>query len=85
LVSTFSSPVSTSDGFTVNLTNYDEAFTYSLKTSRGRVTSGSATGALLPITVTGLSAGQSATVTVTTTRSGHPAGRSSITGSATSP
>jgi len=62
--------------FTVQVTNYDAAFTYTVSTTAGQATINS-TGL---VTVTGLSVDQSATVTVTTTRVGYAAGSASVTG-----
>ena len=80
LTPSFGSPSSQTSGFTVQITNYDSAYTWSQETSRGSVTRNS--DGLL--TVTGLSAGQSATVTVTTTRSGYSEASSTVTGQASS-
>jgi len=74
----FGTPSSQSGGFTVQISNYDSAFSWSQTTSRGSVTRNSS-GLL---TVSGLSAGQSATVTVTTTRSGYSDGSNTVTGQA---
>ena len=80
LTPNFGSPSSRTNGFTVQITNYDSAYTWSQTTSRGSVTRNSS-GLL---TVSGLSAGQSATVTVTTTRSGYSDGSNTVTGQASS-
>lgn len=79
---TFSTPVGTADGFTVDVTNYDAAWTWDLGTSAGSVVAGSPVGTTLPLTVTGLSAGAGATVTVTTTRSGWQSGTATVDGTA---
>ena len=84
LVPTFSSPMASGSGFTVNVTNYDASFAWSVISSAGSVTRGTPTGSTLPITVSGLSSGGSATVTVTTTRSGYSSGAGSIAGTAPS-
>ena len=83
LTPAFSAPSSSSSGFTVNFTNYDSLFNLVIKTSAGQVTSGSPTGSTLPITVSGLTAGQSATVTITTSRAGYYNGSGSVTGGTT--
>ena len=75
---TFGTPTSTADGFTLQVTNYDNAFVWSVTTSIGFV-SISDSGL---ITVTGLTSGQSATVTVSTTRTGYDNGSAQIGGSA---
>ena len=82
LVSTFSTTTQQFGGFSFNVTNYSASFSYSYSSTAGTVTAGNATGANLPITVTGLANGQSATVTVTTTRSGYATGTATRTGSA---
>jgi len=82
LTPVFSSPVSTSNGFTVNFTNYDSAFNLIVKTNVGTVTPGAANGSTIPLTVSGLSVGQSATVTISTSRSGYYGGSGSVTGNA---
>lgn len=85
---TFDTPVSTADGFTVNLTNYNPAFTYSPKVSAGTagssgtITPGTPRGSILPLTVTGLRPGESATITVGTTRKGYANGTGTVTGTA---
>ena len=84
LTPTFDTPVRAAGGFTVNLTNYDAAYTWSPSVSAGSVSAGSVSGSTLPLTVTGLSAGASATVTVTTTRSGYSNGSATVSGQAKS-
>ena len=60
----FSNPVSTVDGFTVDLTNYDELYGWDEPTvSAGVVTVTSTSGKVKSLKVTGLSQGQSATIT----------------------
>ena len=76
LMSTFSSVSILDSRFTVQITNFDAAFTYSVTSSRGNA-SINATGL---ITVTNLGVDQSATVTVTTSRTGFQSGSSSVTG-----
>ena len=83
LTPTFSTPVPSASGFTVNFTNYDSAFNLVIKTNTGQVTSGSPSGSTLPLTVTGLTTGQSATITITTSRSGYYNGTGTILGSST--
>jgi len=82
LTPTFSTPVATANGFTVNFSNYDNAFNFVIKTSAGMVTPGTAIGSIIPLTVTGLTVGQSATVSVTTSRVGYFNGSGSVTGNA---
>jgi len=83
LTPVFDTPVSTADGFTVNVTNYDSAYTWAESVDAGSVSAGTASGSTLPLTVTGLSAGASATITVTTTRTGYNSGSATVTGQAT--
>jgi titin len=63
--------VSTATGFTVNVTNYDRAYTYSatIVGGSGRVSVGRASGSTLPLTVTGVAPGASVTVQIATTSS----------------
>ncbi len=84
LTPTFDTPVRTSGGFTVNVSNYDANYTWAASASAGTVTQGSASGSTLPLTVTGLSAGAPSTVTVTTTRSGYDDGSATVSGQAKS-
>ncbi|MCF8527209.1 MAG: Ig domain-containing protein [Candidatus Nanopelagicales bacterium] len=79
LTPAFGSVTSTSDGFTVTVTNHDPAYTWATSSSTGTSTI-SGTGL---VTVTGLSAGASATVTVSTTRTGYTTGTAQQTGTAT--
>lgn len=79
LIPTFSIPVSTATGFTVNITNYDSAYKFASKTSAAHLKTGFASGTTLPLTVQ-LDSRSSATITVTTTRSGHVTGRATVTG-----
>jgi len=88
LTPTFSTPVPTADGFTVNVTNYDPAFAYTIwmpacaPCSGGTVREGTADGAILPLTVTGMAHGTSSVVRVATSRSGHAPGSADVRGSA---
>ena len=72
----FTSASSFDGRFTVQITDYDEAFTYSVSSNAGQVSINS-TGL---VTVTGLSPDQSVTVSVTTTRTGYASGSGSIIG-----
>ena len=78
LTPTFAALTSTADGFTVQVSNYDAEFTWDVATTAG---SASISGTGL-ITVTGLGAGQSATITVTALRAGFNDGEAEVTGSA---
>jgi len=71
-------------GFTFNVTNYNSAYTFVLSSTSGTATAGTPTGSTLPITVSGLTSGQSATVSISTTRSGYANGNSTRTASAKS-
>ena len=77
----FSAPIPTADGFSVNVTNYDSAYKFASKTSAGHVVSGVATGSNLPLTITQMISRSSATITVTTSRTGYVTGRATVTGS----
>jgi hypothetical protein len=83
-VPTFGSVTSTADGFTVNVTNYDPAFTWTPSVNTGSVVAGTPSGSILPLTVSGLSVGASATVTVATSRTGYANSSASLNGAASS-
>ena len=83
LVATFGNIVSTSDGFTVNMTNYSSLYSLAITTSAGSVAQGTPSGSNLPLTVSGLTTGQSATVTIVATRAGYTDGTSGVVGNAT--
>jgi len=77
VVPTATSPVSTATGFTFTISNYSANYTYVLTTTKGsvsRVTD--------DVTVTGLTAGESATVTIAVTRSGYKPASKTVTSSA---
>ncbi len=60
----FSAPVATVDGFTVNITNYDLQYSWDTPTiTAGTLSVGTPSGSIVPLTVTGLTPGQSATIT----------------------
>lgn len=79
---TFGTVTRTATGFTVNVTNYNPAYMWAASTNAGTVTVGTPTGSTLPLTVTALTAGQSATVTVTTSRTGYASGSAAVSGTA---
>ena len=81
LAPTFGSPSTTVDGFTVVVSNYDTDYGWSVTTTAGSVVIDSSG----VITVTGLTAGETATVTVTTTRDGYEDGTATIEGGAAEP
>jgi hypothetical protein len=74
LTPAFSTATSTSGGYTVQVTNYDNSFTWGASATHG---SASIDGSGL-VTVTGLSGSQTATTTVTTQKSGVPDGSASV-------
>jgi alpha-tubulin suppressor-like RCC1 family protein len=81
LTPTFATPTKTSDGYTVQVANYDANFTWNVSASAGSA----AIGGSGLISVTGLSAGSSSTVTVQTTRTGYTAGSATTASSALDP
>ena len=78
LLALFGLPTATADGFTVQVSNYDSAYSWTVSASSGSATI-SNTGL---ITVTGLSAGGTSTVTVGTSRTGRASGSSTFLGGA---
>ena len=80
---TFGTVTATADGFTVQITNYNASYTWGTPTvSAGSVTAGTPSGSNLLLTVTGLTAGQSATITQTTSRTGYSNGSATKDGTA---
>ena len=78
VVPTTSTPVATATGFTFTISNYSSSNTYALTTTKGtvsRVTD--------DVTVTGLTSGESATVTIAVTRATYKPASKAVTGSAT--
>ena len=69
--------VSTSTGFTFSISNYSNSYTYVLSTTKGTVSR-----LIDDVTVAGLTAGESATVTIAVTRSGYKPASKTVTGSA---
>jgi len=69
-MATFDTATATSDGFTVNLTNYSSDYSFTATVDTGTVTAGTASGNILPFVISGLNPGESATVTLVTTRVG---------------
>ena len=78
----FDTPVPTADGYTINVTNWNGSWGWVPSVSSGSVQAGTPSGSTLPLTVTGLAASASSTVTVATTRAGHVDGAGSVLGSA---
>jgi len=82
----FDTPIGTAGGFTVNVINYSSDYAWSATTDAGVMHTGTPAGTYLPLTVTGLQPGRSATVKVTTEMPGLDAEDAIITGTAlTSP
>ena len=78
LIPTFASPTATSDGFTVQISNYDANYTWTgVATASGSVAI-SSTGL---ITVTGVAAGINSTATITAARNEYGTGSSTVAGS----
>lgn len=72
----FGTVASTTDGFTVSVTNYDATFTWDVDSDFGTADINSSG----VVTVTGLSAGASSTISVTAEKSGIPDGSAELTG-----
>lgn len=83
LTPTFGTNSSTVGGFIGSVTNFDENYTFGISTSAGSVAFSAPSGSTRGFTVSGLSNGQSATVTVTTSRTGYSSGSAQTIGSAT--
>ena len=81
----FDTPIPTSNGFTVNVTNYDASYDWAASVTTGTVTLGTPEASRLPLTVTGLADASTATVTVTTSRAGYGNGVDSATGESAPP
>ena len=81
----FDTPISTSSGFTVNVTNYDAAYVWQsaiVIVGNGTVSIGTAANGKLPLTVTGMSPGAASTISITSSRQNYTDGVSSVSGSA---
>jgi photosystem II stability/assembly factor-like uncharacterized protein len=73
----------TADGFNVSITNYAANYNWdTLTVSRGTVAVTSTSGSTRVLTVTGLSAGETATITQLTTRTGYVVGSNTVVGTA---
>jgi hypothetical protein len=77
VVPTVTNPVSTTTGFTFSISNYSSSYTYAVTTTKGTVARSTE-----DVTVTGLSAGESATVTIAVTRTNYKPASKTVTGSA---
>ena len=80
VVPTATTPVSTATGFTFTISNYSANYTYALTTTKGTVSRSTE-----DVTVTGLAAGESATVTMAVTRTNYKPASKTVTGSAIPP
>jgi len=78
-IPTFSTPIATADGFTVNVTNYSVAFIATASVNLGTITSAIPVGSIWLLTVSGLLETQTATVTVTNSAVGYVSESASIT------
>jgi hypothetical protein len=82
IVPIFSEPIKTAIGFNVTVTNYDPLYTSTAMVTAGSISNSVPVGSNWLLTVTGLSSGQAATVTVETSRIGYISQSSSLTSSA---
>lgn len=82
LTPTFGGNTSVAGGFTGSVTNYNASYTWGISTNSGTVSFGAPSGSTYPFTVSGLGSGASATVTVTTSRTGFTSGSAQTTGTA---
>jgi hypothetical protein len=73
---TFGPPTATAGGFTVQISNYNGAFTYGGTATAGGTVAISNTGL---VTVSGVAANTSSTATITTTRTGYASGSAPVT------
>jgi len=80
VVPTTTTPVATATGFTFAILNYSASYTYALTTTKGSVSRSTD-----DVTVSGLTAGESATVTIAVTRTNYKPGSKTVSGSATPP
>ena len=78
VVPTATTPVATATGFTFTISNYSSSNTYALTTTKGTVSR-----LTDDVTVTGLTSGESATVTIAVTRATYKPASKTVTGSAT--
>ena len=76
LTPTFGSATATTTGFTVQITNYDSAYTWAGTATASGTVAISGTGL---VTVTGVAAYTSSTVTITTSRAGYASGSATVT------
>jgi len=77
VVPTTTSPAATATGFTFSISNYSSSYAYVLTTTKGSVSRSTE-----DVTVSGLDAGESATVTISVTRTNYKPASKTVTGSA---
>jgi hypothetical protein len=77
VVPTTTNPVATATGFTFAISNYSNLYTYALTTNNGTVSRSSD-----DVVVSGLTAGESATVTIAVTRTNYKSASKTVVGSA---
>ena len=82
IVPAFSAPIRSASGFTVTVTNYDSTYVLTAAVTAGSITNSIPSGSNWILTVTGLSPGQSATITVEASRIGYVSQNSALTSSA---
>jgi hypothetical protein len=75
VVPTATTPVATATGFTFTISNYSNSYTYALTTSKGSVSRSTD-----DVTITGLTAGESATVTIAVTRTNYNSASKTLDG-----
>ena len=80
VVPTATNPVATATGFTFTISNYSNSYNYAVTTTKGTVSRTTD-----DVTVTGLVAGESATVTISVTRNLYKPASKTVTGSAIPP
>ena len=81
----FGTPTSTADGFTVNITNWNPAFVWGnaqVTSGSGTVTVGTGANSILPMTVTGMTPGSLATISITASQTSYSDGTAYASGSA---
>jgi uncharacterized repeat protein (TIGR02543 family) len=81
----FDTPVSTSAGFTVNVTNYDASYVWQNATvtvGAGSVSIGTAANGKLPLTVTGMSPGGTSSISITASKQNYSDGIAYASGTA---
>ena len=81
----FGSAISTPDGFTVDVTNFDPTYVWesaTVTTGSGTISIGTAAGGLLPLTISGMSPGSIATISITAAKENYSDGIGYGSGSA---